>query len=198
MGTGPEDDEYGLGRLFDRGLGAAQIISNHTLSPFSEAGLQAADNLLAKARRRFASGDDARAIALIERAAALPYDTHEEAAPAAIAARMMLFNAITDEAEEAAESDSRWLDAALQILETSDESARCELRDVLLAIRQDYALTKQEERAIDLATRGVPARAQLQDMGPLPAEELSPHLVAIVRATVGYAAALARGEPDDE
>ncbi len=98
-------DVYSFGFEVDRGLGEVELVSSQTLSPFSRAGWQAADNLLTKAKRWFTSGDENRAMALVDRAAALPYDDHEDAAPAVLAAGMMLFSAITDELERSDEAD---------------------------------------------------------------------------------------------
>jgi len=184
-------DVNSFGFEVDRGLGAVELVSCHTLSPFSRAGWQAADNLLTKAKRWFTSGDENRAMALVDRAAALRYDDHEDAAPAVLAAEMMLFSAITDELERSDEADSRWLDAALYVLGSADEATRFEVRDALVPIRQGYHLSKREERMIDAATKGIAPRTGLRDTGPLPAQHLHVPLVATIRATIAYEAAIA-------
>ena len=184
-------DVNSFGFEVDRGLGAVELVSCHTLSPFSRAGWQAADNLLTKAKRWFTSGDENRAMALVDRAAALRYDDHEDAAPAVLAAEMMLFSAITDELERSDEADSRWLDAALYVLGSADEATRFEVRDALVPIRQGYHLSRREERMIDAVTEGIAPRTGLRDPGPLPAQHLHVPLVATIRATIAYEAAIA-------
>ena len=59
------------------------------------------------------TGDRDRARAFVDRAARLPYDEHEQAAPVAIAVHMELFCLVTDTLEQAEADDSRWLDAAV-------------------------------------------------------------------------------------
>src|SRR5680860_1290776 len=83
----------------DRPFGNTDSVSGRTLQPFSLAGQQAARNLLTKARRALDAGDPDRAQGFAERAARLPFDRHEGAAPAAIEGHMELYRLVTDALE---------------------------------------------------------------------------------------------------
>jgi hypothetical protein len=122
-------DAYFAARA-DQPFGDAELVSGRTLSAFSRAGLTAADNLLAKADRALAAGDLQRARRFVDRAATLPYDEHEQTAPAAYAASMLLFTAVTDTLERSPEGDSSWLDAAVEALSSNDGcgQSRCATR----------------------------------------------------------------------
>lgn len=122
----------------DRPFGDAELASGRLLQRFSVAGQQAATNLLVKAERALDRGEPERARAYVDRATRLPYDRHEEAHPVAMEAHMQLFCLVTDVLEESAVEDTRWLDAAVQALSPADEAGRCTMRDVLMAIDQDY------------------------------------------------------------
>jgi len=139
-------DDYFAGRA-DRPFGDVESASGRVLQPFSIAGQQGAANLLGKARRALNDGDRDRARAFVDRAARLPYDEHEQAAPVAIAVHMELFCLVTDTLEQAEADESRWLDAAVDVLAIADEPARCDMRDVLAAIDQDYSLNTPDARA---------------------------------------------------
>jgi hypothetical protein len=56
----------------------------------------------------------------VDRAAMLYYDRHEPTAPAALAATMMLFNAVTDVLERSAEGNSRWLNATVEAMSSAN------------------------------------------------------------------------------
>lgn len=87
MESDPGDVEDAVARYLreqaDRPLGVAQLTSGRTLAPFSGALLDGAENLLLKALDALGAADDDRATALVRRAVALPFDEHEEVAPAA-------------------------------------------------------------------------------------------------------------------
>lgn len=174
----------------DRGLGDVERASNRVLSSFSQACQQGADNLLANALRRLAAGDEAGAARLVERAARLPYDSYEDAAPAAVAAHMLLFTAVMVELESSDENDSTWLDAALALLPAATERDRFEMRDTLVPLRQDFDLTKAEARRIDAALRDIPEDPGLSDMGNLPVAELEERVTGTLRLVLAYAVAL--------
>jgi hypothetical protein len=182
-----------LGEYFteraDRPFGDVESISGRTLQPFSIAGQQAAANLLAKARQALNEHHPDRARAFVDRAVRLPYDEHEQAAPVAIAAHMELFCLLIDTMEQSAIGDSRWLDAAIAVLANADQAARCEMRDVLAAIDQDYSLTSPERARIHSAIRSVPARPELRDL-TLNSTELSAHVLSILAACGSYRTAL--------
>jgi hypothetical protein len=150
-----------------------------------------AENLLTKALRDLSQGKEPDAIRLVERACRLPYDEHEDAAPAAMAAHMLLFDAITEELEEAEEGNSVWLDAALPLLRDIGEQEQVELGHCLLAIRQDYAIEPHEGALIDRAAHLVPDRPELQDQGDLSAEQLTAPVTGVLRAILAYREALA-------
>lgn len=173
----------------DQPLGDAQLASGRALAPFSRAGITVADNLLAKAERALVAKDQERASRLITRAAALKYDEHERTAPAAYAASMMLFNALTEALERSSEGDSRWVEAALAVLSSTGGWGRSELRYSLRAIRQDYYLERGETRAIDAATAQVPPKEELRDV-VLTAEELAAAVTSVLLTLQAYRAAL--------
>lgn len=173
----------------DEPFGNVGLVSGRTLAPFSRAGLTAAENLLTKAERALADGDRERASHLIGRAAALNYDEHEETAPAAFAASMMLFNAVTDALERSSEGDSRWLEAAVKSLSSTNGWGQSELRRILLVIRQDYAVEPEESRSIRDAVVEVPERAELRDL-VLPPAELAEAVTSVLQILQTYRAAL--------
>lgn len=170
-------------------FGEAEFVSGQTRAPFSRALLAAADNLLAKADRALTHGDPDRARHFINGAAALNYDAHEQTAPAAFAASMMLFIAVTDALERSGEGESRWLDAAVEALPSADRWGQSEMRHTLLTIRQDYILEPGERDTIGIAVAQVPERAELRDC-PLPPRELAMAVTSVLEILQSYRAAL--------
>lgn len=170
-------------------FGDAELVSGRTLQPFSIASRNIADNLLAKALRALDVGDHDRARALVDRAARLPYDRHEETCPAAAQAQMALFNLVVDELESAPESDTRWLDAAVEVLGTADETGRCDLRDVLVVVDKEYTLSRRERATLRGAIVAVPARPELADLRPEPGE-LAELVLSVLDTCHRYAKAL--------
>ena len=173
----------------DQPFGNVELVSGRTLAPFSRAGLTAAENLLTKAERALADGDLERATYLIGRATALNYDDHEETTPAAFAASVMLFGAVTDALERSSEGDSRWLRAAVTALSSATGWGQSELRRTLLVIRQDYAVEAEESRIIRDAVVDVPERAELRDVVLQP-EELAEAVTSVLQILQTYRAAL--------
>ena len=173
----------------NRGFGDVEFASGRSLQPFSAAGMAAADNLLAKAQRAVRDGDRERAARYIARAVELPFDDHEEAHPAAWQAHMALFTVVTDEVEEAAAGDYRWLDAAIQVLGSAGDRARRDLRDVLSTIDDDYQLEGKERRRLRQAIADVPAGPELNGLA-LPPEQLAVAVLEVVEACVAYEEAL--------
>lgn len=173
----------------DQPFGNVELISGRTLVPFSRAGLTAADNLLTKADRALADGDPERAGHFIDRAAALNYDDHEKTAPAAFAASMMLYRAVTDALERSREGDSRWLEAAVMALSAAGGWGRSEMRHLLLVVRQDYVLEPGESRVIEEAVVEVPERTELRDVTLSPAE-LAEAVTSVLQILQSYRAAL--------
>lgn len=74
------------------------------LAPLSQAARDAAENLLNKAIDKLEIGDSERAERLISRAAAIPFDEHEEIWPGPMMADQMLFGMLSDFVED-------WADA---------------------------------------------------------------------------------------
>jgi hypothetical protein len=72
---------------------------------------------------------------------------------------MMLFTAVTDTLERSREGDSRWLDAAVEAVSSSDGWGRSEMRHTLLVVRQDYIIEPNESRTVEVAVAQVPERA---------------------------------------
>lgn len=174
-----------VGGRANRPFGEVEFLSGRTLQRFSFAGQEAAENLLVKARRALDAHELDRARAFADRAARLPFDEHEGASPAALAVHMELFSAVTDALEQAEPHDSRWLDAALAVLSHADEPAACDLRDVLVAIDHDWALSPPEHQRILAATAPIPDRAELRDLD-LTTSQLREHVMSILDARRDY------------
>jgi hypothetical protein len=181
--------EY-LDERSNRPFGDVEAHSGRVLQPFSFAGQRAAENLLIKARRALDEHDADRARAFVDRAVRLPFDEHEKAAPVALAAHMDLFCVVTDTLEQNADDDAGWLDAAVAVLRDAEDAAAYELRDVLVSIEHDYALSPHEHKTLRAAVAPIPPRAELRDL-ELTAAELGDHVMAILHARRGYDTAAA-------
>lgn len=199
LGGVSDDRIKGLERVMaeraDTGFGDVEFVSGHTLQPFSRASTQAADNLLGKALDALLSDDHDRAERLVGRVARMRHDDHEDTAPGALAGHMMLFDLVADELEDSAEGDSRWLDAAIHVLENTNDLARFELRDTLTVIAQDYHVDSAELTRLRRAVAPVPERAELIDLR-LDVEEPGRHIHAILHACQQYLEALGSVRPD--
>lgn len=181
----------GLQRELNRPFGQAELASGLALAPISAALSVGAENLLSKATRALHDGDLERATAMVLRAASLPFDEHEEVAPAAMAAHMQLFSLVVDTLEECTEADRRWLDLALDVLVSANEHGRCTMRDVLAEIDQDYRLPPAEQRRLRAVTRDVPAAPNIRDLPDLGPSELAERVLGILEACVRYEGSLA-------
>jgi hypothetical protein len=188
--VGRDDALRWLAELADRPLGDVELASGRTLAPISRGLWSGAENLLGKAVRALRTGDADRAAALVARATSLPFDEHEKSAPAALAAHLMLFSLVTDVLESSPEGDQRWLDVAIEVLDSSDELARQDLRDVLAAIDQDYELTAAEHRRLRAAIRTVAPSPELRDMTDLTPAQLADRVMAILRITLRFEEAM--------
>ena len=173
----------------DRPFGDTDLVTGRALQPFSMAGQAAADNLLTKALRALAQGDEVRARAYVDRACRLPFDRHEETQPAAAEASMLLFLAITDELEGCDVDDDSWLAAARAAAAVVDEVGRQELWVLLRVIDQDYNLSKVERRALRTAIEELPPGAELRDRTLSP-DELGDSVMSVLKAVRAYEAAL--------
>jgi hypothetical protein len=184
----PELLKEHLRKAAEKPFGDVESISGQVLSPFSRASLQAARNLLAKACRSIEQGEPGRAKAFVDRAVGLPFDEHERAAPAALAAAFGLYDVITDAVEAAEPESSRWLDAALAVLH-EDGSAGFDLRDTLAEIEKVYVLSRDERSRIRSAIADIPDRDALYDLDLSPAE-LSSEVMRVVSTWVRFRKAL--------
>jgi len=151
--------------------------------------MAAAGNLLDKADRALHDEDLERANHFIVRAVALQYDEHEQTAPAAEAASMLLFNAVTDALERSGQGETDWLNATVATLASAEGWGRSEMRHVLVAVCQDYLLDSLESRTIGDVVRNVPELAELRDaaLGP---EELAQAVRSVLEVVHDYRAAL--------
>jgi hypothetical protein len=179
-----------LADLADRPLGDVELASGRALAPISRGMWVGAENLLAKAARALKSNDVDRAEALVERATSLPFDDHEGCAPAALAGHMILFSLVTDVLEGTDHGDERWLDVVIEVLDSSEEFARQDLRDVLVAIDQDYELSAAEHRRLRAAVRTVAPSPELRDLPELSPAELADRVMAILRITLRFEEAM--------
>lgn len=166
-------------------FGDTELKSGQVLQPFSRASHDIAANLLAKAVRAVQSNDRKRARRYVERAARLPFDRHEQEHPLAGEAHMLLYNAVVDELEVCDGDDSRWLDAALQVMAVADDAVRCELRDVLRVVDKEYDISKRERSHLRAEVAEVPARAELRDLAAEP-DELVETAMSLVDGCVAY------------
>lgn len=181
----------------DRPLGDAQLASGRTLAPFSRALLKGAGNLLVKAIEALETGDEGRASHLVHRAVGLPFDEHEEVAPAAMAASHLLFTLVTNELEDSEDDDERWLDATLEVLDHADGFTRPDVRDVLTAIAQDYDLTSREQRRLQAGIRDIEPAPELieQNLSPTELAERVGGIIRACRLFITAAGGLSRSLP---
>lgn len=167
----------------NRGFGDIPLRAEAAVSPFSRANMDAASNLLEKARRAVREGNDERARQMVERAVALPYDEVEKAHPAAWQAHMAMFMAVTDAAEE--DDGEDWLDAVVDTFTAAGEEARLTLRDCVVDMLQDYELSGYDRRRLRGAVAEVPAQAGLDERNLAPTE-LSAAILDILAGVVLY------------
>lgn len=157
-------------------------------------GLQeAAGNLLEKAYAALRDGDDERWRRYARKAAALPWDEHEDVHPAAMEVHMVLFNEVTDAAERA--DDESWLTAAGESLTALDDDAAASLRAVLSTIQEDYRLSHREARLIRDMVAGRVADNDDLRFGLTPASSADDVLAVLepmMRALVTYTRLLDR------
>jgi hypothetical protein len=126
--------------------------------------VEAADNLLDKALRDLVQGNSNRAEAYIDRAARLPVSAFHEMEAGRISAHLMLFSAVTDEAEDSGPGESEWLDAALTTLEQCGELAALDLKILLKATAMDYELSPAEKKRISAVVGEQDHDAVLEDL----------------------------------
>ena len=190
----PETPQTLLRRWFEaeraRPLGDASLASGRTLQPFSRALQEGAGNLLDKAAAARHQGDLERSTAYVCRAAALPYDEHEDIHPAVFSAHIALFSEVTGALEESEAGDRAWLTTALEVLDQADGVGAVALRNVLAVVAQDFTLESPEVRLI---------RRTVGKPGPEPdfgltrassAEDVRLVVLSLLRVTHAYHEAL--------
>jgi hypothetical protein len=187
---GPGDPVGTDGRRAGLPFGDVELVSERTLAPFSEASRAAADNLLRKAADALARGDRERTERFVQRAVALPYDRREQGAPAAMAAAMVLYDAVTEALETSDSGDSRWLDAALAVLDSAAGWGRSEMQHVLVVIGREYGIGRPERARITQALDGLPERADLW-RADLPPAALAEAVTEVLATAHAYDAARA-------
>jgi hypothetical protein len=182
-----------LDREGGRPLADVRVATGRVGQRISESLTAGADNLLVKAIRALTQGDQKRARGLIERAAGLPFDEHEEWQPGLWSAYMLLFEAVTDQLEASDPGDATWLDAALDVLDACGPDGALSLRRVLSAAASDWKLERRELRRVHQAVLDVDADALLQlrlDTGETSAAQV---IVETLEALIAYQRALGAG-----
>jgi hypothetical protein len=138
-------------------LAGARRSSGGLRQTFSQAGQEAAENLLNKAVRRLEQDDQVGARRFVDRALALPYDDFEDTQPCLWVAHMLLFTANADELEASPEGDTGWLDRAVTAMEAAGPVAAEEVRFCLRVFLDSvYSLSPSEQRRVRQLTSGVP------------------------------------------
>lgn len=170
-----EDIDRWLGDT-PRALDGLVVTSGQQLNAEYAAKLTGAQNLLQKAFVAAAT-DLEKADRLIERAAAMPYDEREESFPGVQGAVQMLYEAITDDMEDADEDDHEWLGAALAAHEMTTGPGKAEVASILNGMVLQtafFALPEVEKRRITKAVGSA----------PLHVEHLEPDATVTARAEV--------------
>ncbi|MEH0108999.1 hypothetical protein V6N00_04610 [Tersicoccus sp. MR15.9] len=182
----PDDDVDFLADDPHRALEAVRDASNHTIGPYSQALAIGAMNLMSKA----VAADGAERERLVDRALALPFDEHDQTYPAAMAAHMQLFMAVTDRLEESDddENDECWLDGATAVLRYSSAESRAEMHHVLEAIDHDYELDRPTRIRVRLMLEN---SSRSLDPGwveitACPRDELRERVLAVLAAANDY------------
>lgn len=158
--------------------------------------VQGAENLLKKAVRAIGAGDEDMAQRLIGRAAAMPWDEHEEGSPGIRGGCMLVYRAVVDRFEDSGRDDSLWLDVALEVLAGAEAWGRADLASVLHGIVIQTAFfdpTREEIRRIREAAGSAPLDADLGDGPDATVEHRSEVIESICRVVLsleqGYDAA---------
>jgi hypothetical protein len=102
---------------------------------------------------------------------------------------MMLFDAVIDALERSAAGESRWLDAAVEVMSSASGWAQSEMRHVLLVVSQDYLIEEGESRTIRDAVATEAERAELRDVILTPSE-LGEAVTSVLQILKAYRAAL--------
>lgn len=173
----------------DRGLDNARRSSGRLRNHFGMAQLMGAENLLGKARAAFEADDPERAERFIRRAAAMPWDDHEEHFPAVRAATMLLYREVTDALEHSDEDDMWWLDVALATLDEVSGPGRDELASIVHGCHLQEAffdLTDEERRRITAAVADAPLDLNLCADPDTPEDERAATIRSLIDANLAY------------
>lgn len=175
-------------------LGRTWFTATRDLSRFSQGAWAGAANLVGKALDALSRGDTDRAERFLVRAAGLPWDEHEQRFPGLGAMSHSLFNVVIDELEACEPGDEGWLDAALDVLPTLDETAARQLLDVLRTAVQDYQLSRREAARIRRVLPPDLIAPDEVDPTTTPGE-IATVMRSIAAAQLAYVRAAAAGEP---
>jgi hypothetical protein len=157
--------------------------SNQIKAETSVSLAKSAENLLAKAARSIADGDEPRAVGYVERAVLLPFDEHEQIRPEWWAAHMLVFDTVVDALQASEPTDTAWLVAVEDVLDGLTGYGQVTLVDTLAAIVCDYDLPQQEIRRIKgiIQDAGSP---EWLDKAPADGPERVQAILAAVRVAV--------------
>lgn len=148
---------------------------------------EGARNLVTKAVDALERGDAAKADRLMARAAALPWDDHENAFPGVLAGQLLLYTEVDDAWEDCLVGDETWLDAALTVLDrvsgTGREALAATIRSIAVE-NVDDLLTSHEQHRIHAAVGRVPLEPLHIHEPDLPVASRVAMLRSIVMATL--------------
>ncbi len=163
--------------------------SGRMLNAQSLAQIDGAENLLNKAIRALAAGEAERVEHLIQRAAQLPYDEHEEGSPGVRAASMLVYRHLSDQLEASEYDDTTWLDVVLEVHTGLDPLGQAEVASVVhgFVLQQAFfAVSSAEKQRIVKAFGDAPLEAELGDMPDATVEQRR----RIIRSLVATAVSL--------
>ncbi len=145
MGELSEEAQKQIAQLLKPGAFAPLVrAQNVRARNASNAYRDAARNLLNKALRALVAGEMERSESLLDKALALPFDEHEEALPAALAASSLLYEELTDRLEETPKGDLRWINAVVSAFAELPPAPAGQLAHFLSTILREYQLVPRE------------------------------------------------------
>lgn len=151
-------------------------------------GYRSAENLLVKARRALIAGDDDKAAQYIDKAAAIPWDDHEEHVPAIAAAEFALYMVIVEAMEGCVEDDDSWIDGPAAVIE-SDSLGRRDVATALRDLASEGLSSRREERRVDRLLAVCPPFEMNSNEGDLDRARRVDRITTLVRASVDVDAA---------
>jgi hypothetical protein len=170
-------------------LGAVRKASNHIAAGTSESLHRAAINLVDKAARAVADGDEPRAVRYVERAVRLPFDERDQIDPGWWWVHMLMFTTMGDVMEDSEADDPAWLDAAEGLLDSSDTFLRATVLETLAALLLDHKLPPRESRRIKKII-GDGATSEWVDVMPTDVADRVQPALSVVRAIEAYRRAM--------